>query len=274
MIAVSIVSHGHGKMVERLVAQLRNYPEVKQIILTLNIPEKLPCLADDLVKVVSNPDPRGFGANHNAAFYHCSQSFFCPLNPDIELPENPFPMLLQSCDCVDAALVVPLVISPDGATEDSLRRFPTICSLAHKILGGSAGRYNTVLYGPNFYPEWAAGMFMLFRCKDFSRLGGFDENFFLYYEDVDICVRTWKAGLKILACPSVSVIHHAHRESHRNLRYMRWHATSLVRYFLKHWGRLPRVNAVLKSTLQNSIFTHKQRADSSTGASAPSRKLL
>jgi hypothetical protein len=90
-----------------------------------------------------------------------------------------------------------------------------------------------------FYPEWVAGMFMMFRNSAYKKLNGFDEHFFLYYEDVDICVRAWKVGLKVLACPSVSVVHDARRESRRNIRYLWWHLTSMIRYFVKHWGRLP-----------------------------------
>ena len=94
----------------------------------------------------------------------------------------------------------------------------------------------------SFHPEWVAGMFMLFRSQDFARLGGFDEAFFLYYEDVDICVRAWKQGMKIVACPQVSVVHDARRDSHRSARHIRWHLASMVRYFFKHWGRLPHVD--------------------------------
>lgn len=83
---------------------------------------------------------------------------------------------------------------------------------------------------------------MLFRSEDFRRLQGFDEKFFLYYEDVDICARAWKSGMKVLACPSVSVIHDAQRASRRNLQHMKWHAASMMRYFWKHAGRLPPVS--------------------------------
>jgi N-acetylglucosaminyl-diphospho-decaprenol L-rhamnosyltransferase len=82
-------------------------------------------------------------------------------------------------------------------------------------------------------------MFMLFRRQDYSRLHGFDEQFFLYYEDVDICVRAWQQGMLILACPRMSVIHDARRYSRRNALHMRWHLASMARYFWKHWGRLP-----------------------------------
>lgn len=228
-------------MVERLVESLLGFPEVAQIVVTRNIPESLLFLPSSRVTVIDNPFPKGFGANHNAAFEHCQQPFFCPMNPDIELAGNPFPELISAINQTGAALVAPLVIAPDGSVEDSVRHFPTVRSLARKVFGGADGRYPLVAGQKSFHPEWVAGMFMLFRGVDFKRLGGFDERFFLYYEDVDICVRAWKLDMKITACPQVSVVHDARRDSHRSVRHLRWHLASMARYFLKHWGRLPRV---------------------------------
>jgi len=240
LISVSIVSHGHGDMVGRLVGQLLAFREVAQIILTLNVPESVALPDDARLTVIGNVRPKGFGANHNAAFVHCTQTFYCPLNPDIEFDRNPFPVLFAALGDQRVALVAPLVKSPDGKIEDSMRRFPTLVSLLVKALGGSDGRYVVREGQANFASEWVAGMFMLFRSRDFHDLGGFDERFFLYYEDVDICARVWQKGMKILACPKVSVIHDARRDSRRSLRHLRWHLGSMVRFLWKHRGRLPK----------------------------------
>lgn len=228
-------------MVESLVESLLMCPEVSQIIVTRNIPESLAFVGGDRVMLIDNTIPKGFGANHNAAFRHCSAPYFCPLNPDIALQGNPFGRLLSEIEATGASLAAPLVISPAGCIEDSMRLFPSFFSLMRKILGGADGRYPLAVGQASFHPEWVAGMFMLFRSQDFARLGGFDEDFFLYYEDVDICVRTWKQGMKITACPQVSVVHDARRDSHRSSRHLSWHLASMARYFLKHWGRLPHV---------------------------------
>jgi N-acetylglucosaminyl-diphospho-decaprenol L-rhamnosyltransferase len=240
LIAVSIVSHGHGSMVENLVRSLLEFPEVKQVVVTRNIPELL-CLGDDSrVSVVDNPSPKGFGANHNAAFRRCDQPTFCVLNPDISFVDNPFPRLLAVMKETGAALVAPLVKAPGGGVEDSTRYFPTLVSLATKIFGAE-GRRLAAGGQAIFYPDWVAGMFMLFRSLDFGHLGGFDEEFFLYYEDVDICIRAWKRGMKVAACTEVGIIHDARRDSRRNFRHLRLHLASVARYFWKHCGRLPRV---------------------------------
>jgi N-acetylglucosaminyl-diphospho-decaprenol L-rhamnosyltransferase len=245
LITASIVSHGHGVMVEKLVGSLLGCPEVGQIILTSNIPEQLNIVPNARLFFLENATPKGFAANHNAAFALCNHPFFCPLNPDIELPVNPFSELLKSLRANHGAVVAPLVVTPDGAVEDSIRYFPTIRVLLAKALGRSDGRYQVRPGQQEFFPEWVAGMFMLFRSEDFARLHGFDENFFLYYEDVDICVRAWKIGLKVLACPRVTVIHDARRDSRRSARHLRWHLASMARYFIKYWGRLPELPAEL-----------------------------
>jgi GT2 family glycosyltransferase len=242
VITVSVVSHGHGAMVEQLIRQLTSYPEVGQIILTRNIPEPSTLQSMEKLKIIENQAPAGFGANHNAAFQHCLKPFFCVLNPDITFSENPFPDLLSCIEKNNASLAAPLVLASDGTPEDSIRRFPTPRRLLSKALGGPDGRYTVAADQTPFYPEWVAGMFMLFSCDGFKQMGGFDTGFFLYYEDVDICVRMWKAGLKIVACPSAHVIHAAHRDSHRNWRFLRWHLASMARYFYKYFGRLPQAS--------------------------------
>jgi hypothetical protein len=101
---------------------------------------------------------------------------------------------------------------------------------ANGFVGKSAVYTDTVQ--PVSNPDWVAGMFMLFPRDVFLKIGGFDERYFLYYEDVDLCARLTLADYKILLCSTVSVIHDARRSSHKNLRYMRLHSTSMLRFFL------------------------------------------
>lgn len=245
-VTVSIVSHGHGGMVEVLLQDLVACPEAVRIVLTLNVPEadiRVPEGLAERVVVLRNPSPKGFGANHNAAFRHCSTPCFCVLNPDVRLQGNPFPVLLAALDG-GAALSAPLVLSPAGEVEDSARKFPTIRRLFAKLMGWSDGRHDQATPGDAFRPDWLAGMFMVFAADAFVALKGFDEGYFLYYEDVDICTRLWRSGRSLVVCPQVSVVHAAQRASRRNLRFMKWHLASMARYFLRHWGRLPNTRLV------------------------------
>jgi GT2 family glycosyltransferase len=83
--------------------------------------------------------------------------------------------------------------------------------------------------------EWVAGMFIGFRRDAYARVGGFDERYFLYYEDVDICRRLRSHGYKVVYDTTVSVIHEARRASRRDPRLMGIHAASALRYLLSSY---------------------------------------
>jgi hypothetical protein len=228
-------------MVNALVRQLLACPEVGQVILTRNIQEPTRFVEDVKVSVIDNPAPNGFGANHNAAFRLCRMPCYCVMNPDIELQGNPFPRLLE-CLGESGAVVAPLIVAPSGQVEDSARRFPTFLALFRKALGGCDGRYEIRPGQEPVTVDWVAGMFMVFGSEDFARLGGFDERYFLYYEDVDICARAWRAGINVMVCPAVSAVHDARRQSRKSLRHLRWHLASMWRYLCQSWrtGSVPR----------------------------------
>jgi len=241
LVTVSIVSHGHGSLVPALLADLASCPEVGRIVLTRNIPEPAYGIAQsDRLVILDNLSPKGFGANHNVAFFqHAKTPYFAVVNPDIRLVGNVFPTLVQGQEEAGVGLTAPAVVSPLGSMEDSARRFPSPGGLLLKALGLDDGRLNYDIQDSCRAAPWVAGMFMLFRSADFAAVQGFDERFFLYYEDVDLCARFWRAGCAIRLCPSVQVVHDARRASRRNPQHMVWHAASMVRYFAKHLGRLP-----------------------------------
>lgn len=241
-VSLSIVSHAQGNLVQALLEDLKSCNAVAfEIILTLNVAESLPFDADSYpfpVRVLRNARPRGFGANHNAAHSSSGARYFCVLNPDIRLALDPFPALLPRLDNPGIGAVAPLIRSPAGDIEDSARRFPTALSLMAKLV---ARRPQPEIAAPGepFMPDWIAGMFMLFRSDAFAAVGGFDEGYFLYYEDVDICARLRAAGLRVEVNPAASAVHVARRESHRKGRYLLWHLRSMARFFGKRMsGRM------------------------------------
>ncbi len=175
--------------------------------------------------------PNGFGANHNAAFEQCKSDYFCVLNPDIRIDENPFPKLIAELADPHVGVVAPRILNPAGNVEDSARHFPKPGFLVRKLFGLAGGPDYTVT--PTVIsPDWVAGMFMLCRARVFAEVQGFDERYFLYYEDVDLCRRLRKRGYDVRMLPSVSAVHDARRQSRRNLRHLRWHLSSILRYFL------------------------------------------
>src|SRR5437773_5552946 len=225
LISISIVSHGHAELVTSLLDDLRRYrPTGIEVILTLNIEEALPFDPDSFpfcVKTIRNASPRGFAANHNAAFGASGGNFFCVLNPDIRVHADPFLALVRELGNPTVGAAAPLILDADGAIEDSARPFPTLSSLVGKALGVEPERYYEI-GEESISPDWVGGMFTLLRRDAFAAVGGFDARYHLYYEDVDLCARLRLAGRDIRLVPSASVVHLARRESRRAIRYLRW----------------------------------------------------
>ena len=229
-------------MLGSLVDQLLGFPEVARIIVTKNIPEPLTLPESPRLLLLENSVRGGFGSNHNAAFRHCREAYFCPLNPDITFGDNPFPGLLDVARTTGACVVAPRVDTPDGHVEDSMRLFPTPRRLARKLLRGERGSYCLSRTDDAQAVEWVAGMFMLFSSAQYRQLGGFDERYHLYYEDADVCTRAWRHGMRVVGAPMYSVVHDARRSSHRNLRHFIWHLSSMARYLAGHRGYLPEIH--------------------------------
>lgn len=235
-IALSVVSHGQNALVNQLLRDLSRQPAGRlAVLVTLNIADSVPLEAAGAafpLEVIVNRSPKGFGANHNSAFARCATRYFCVANPDIRLDADPFTALLQALERPAAAVAGPLVRKPSGEVEDSARRFPTPASLIAKLAGIGRGPEYPSNRGP-IEVDWVAGMFMLFRSEAFRAVSGFDERYFLYYEDVDICRRLHLAGRRTLYQPGAEVIHDARRASRRSLSYLRWHLQSMLRFLTR-----------------------------------------
>ena len=237
MVTASIVSHGHGPMVPLLVEDLLACPEIIKIVVTQNSAETMELPLSDRVALRRNPRPKGYGANQNAAFAMATTPFFCVLNPDMRLKGNPFTDLLAGFREDRIAVVGPKIVSPEGKEEDNARKFPTVGGLLAKLAGINNGTYPCSHGKAVFNPDWLAGMMLLVRSETFRSIGGFDEKFFLYYEDVDLCARLRMLGHEIRQERSVEAIHDARRQSRRNPRFTCWHLASMTRYLLKNYAR-------------------------------------
>ena len=234
-LTLSIVSHGHGALVNSLLSDLaRNVATPIRVILTINRQEESEEFPAGRafpfeIEVICNAIPRGFGANHNAALARARSAYFCVLNPDILIPSNPFPVLIEVLSDPHIGVVAPLVTGVNHIVEDHARDFPSVFALASKLIGNKP-HVRPPIGNAVYFPDWVAGMFMLLRSDTLRSLGGFDERYFLYYEDVDLCARLREQGFEVAVCPVASVIHDARRASRGNLRYAFWHLRSALRF--------------------------------------------
>jgi GT2 family glycosyltransferase len=232
-ITLSVVSHRQNALVNLLLGDLQRLNlEGVALLLTENVPDPVPLETANLsgaLQVLRNERPAGFGANHNAAFRRCASRYFCVCNPDVRLTSDPFPPLRSALADPRVAVAAPLVRRPDGGIEDSVRRFPTLASLLVRLLHEPRAPDYPVDRGPQRV-DWAAGMFLLFRSEAYRAVGGFDEAYFLYYEDVDICRRLAQAGHAVVFQPGAEVLHDARRGSRSDLTLVRHHLASLFRF--------------------------------------------
>ena len=234
-VTVSIVSHGHAAMLEPLLRGIERCVATGplNVILTFNLadePFDPGAFAGLDLRIVRNAVPQGFGANHNAAFRLCRTPWFAVLNPDIRLLDADLFARLQAAAASEAnvAVVAPAIFNSTGEAEDAVRTNLTPASLFGRRLRGRrhAMRPRDVIRRGRPF-RWLAGMFLLFDSAAYRAVGGFDERYFLYCEDYDLCARLYLAGYGLLSVQDAAVVHDAQRDSHRSARHLRWHLGAL-----------------------------------------------
>jgi len=225
-ITVSVVSHAQGAQAGLLLHDLRRYcgAVIARVIVTCNVPESLPFAPGDFgfpVEVIANARPLGFGANHNRALARCASDWFLIVNPDVRIASDVLTALLALAEERDAILA-PQEVDATGQPLDGVRGPITPLELLRRRL----------LRRPAAPPArggWVKGMFMLARTEALRQVGGFDERFFMYGEDADLCARLMLAGWQVRHAPQVPVTHHWQRGSRRSWQHLRWHLSSLLR---------------------------------------------
>lgn len=237
LITLSIVSHGDAEKVARLLASLqtheRNMPRF-QVILTDNLKDDLPHFDPApwaSLTVLRNERRLGFAQNHNRALAIAKGRYYAVLNPDLIFEQPVFERLLARLQAHRAAVIAPQIVDEHGALQDSYRSLPSPAELIRRRLPGY--RFEPLQADPEglIRPDWAAGMFWLMEAQTFRALGGLDERYRLYFEDVDFCARARLRGIDILVDTHVRVRHDAQRSSRRNLYYLFLHLQSAARFF-------------------------------------------
>ncbi|NSX04481.1 glycosyltransferase [Cupriavidus gilardii] len=233
-LSLSVVSHGHDALLAALMRDLgsasRVFPDI-EVIVTENIPGNASALAETAgfpCRVICNPSPKGFGANHNAAFQLTRAQYFGVLNPDLRIPDvTVFAQLIEVLR-LRPGVAGPRVMGPEGAIEDSARRVPTPRRIFERAVLGRR-RPDYAWASEVSMVDWLAGMCLMFDRETYEMLGGFDERYFLYCEDVDICLRAHLAGRSVSWVQAAFVVHDARRKTLRNKQHFAWHVASLGR---------------------------------------------
>lgn len=236
LITISVVSHGDADKIGRLLTSLQNHePDTSrfQIILTDNLGKELPEF-DPVpwasLHILRNRVPLGFAHNHNNAFKIAHGRWFAIINPDLVFEQPVFSKLLERLHDTHTILA-PHIVDKTGQVQDSFRSLPTPLELIRRRLPGYRFEELETDRDGFIHPDWIAGMFLLMNCEVYRKLGGMNERYRLYFEDVDFCTRAKLAGMKILVDTQVRVRHDAQRSSRTHMFYLLLHTQSAFRFF-------------------------------------------
>ena len=190
-------------------------------------------LAGDAGCVVVRKPRGGYGEAVNFGARHARGSFLAILNPDIRfLSADTVPRLAHHFMHGQVGIVAPALQLLDGRLQDSARRTPTPFNLIfRRWIGDERG---WVRRGGDV--EWTVGAFWLVRRSAWDLIGGFDERYFLYFDDVDLCHRMRTAGSSVRFDPTVRAVHAFQAASRRPLTAWatRHHIRSAQRFFSEH----------------------------------------
>jgi len=207
------------------------------------------------VTVTDAPHNLGFGAGNNLAARNARGEYLMMLNPDITVFPGEMERLLAFADVhPETGIVGPKLLNPDQSIQHWFYRFPTpaIPLYRRTPIGRlppakrALERYlmHDVSADESHEVDGFFGSAMLVRRAAFEDIGGFDERFFMYFEDIDFCRRAWGKGWRIRYTPAASFVHYHQRESlvRNPLRVVRnplvrAHIKSGVQYFWKYRGQ-------------------------------------
>jgi len=200
------------------------------------------------VRIVHNGANLGFAAGNNRGIRASHGEYVLILNPDTIIHEGALDRWVEFANHhPDAGAFGCRVLNPDGSYQGSARPFPTI---ARELIAATYLRplaYLSERFVSDTYTgwngdteraiDWQSGCCVLFRGDLLKQLGGFDEQFFYHFEEVDLCRRVWQAGYPILYTPEVSITHLGGQSVGRfPIRFALERERNRYRYYYKHFG--------------------------------------
>jgi GT2 family glycosyltransferase len=252
VLSVVIVNYRQWDDTYGLVRQLAGSPPLRhgaaEVIVVDNHSQPHPLMAK--LRRMPGVSMRRWGRNHGfarAVNEGCRLSrgqWFLLLNPDMTVPDTFLDEVLALADRLNAADARAGIVGfqlrhSDGSRQFSAGPEPT---LGGTLAGIAMPRYRRKYYRLSMSRRrpvpWVTGCCMLLRRDCVQDLGGLDEDFFLYYEDVDLCRRARERGWSVWFDPALRIVHHRPlhtRAVPAHLRLFTRHA--LLTYGLKHWSR-------------------------------------
>ena len=204
------------------------------------------------VRIIEAPQNAGFGSGYNFGAKYANGEYLLINNPDKILPRDGVEKLVQKLmSNADIGILAPKLVHPDGSRRLSMRAFPRVIDILSRrsflriLCPGCLRRYLMLDSDPNQEVEvdWVVGGCFMISAALFQQIHGFDERFFLFFEDTDLCKRVHRAGKSVVYFPQVQASDKRNRlsgESFFDLLFKktgRIHVASAIKYFWK-WGFL------------------------------------
>lgn len=184
----------------------------------------------------------GFGRGHNKVLGIVDSEYHAIVNPDIIFCEDAFSEIIDWMDDnSDVGMVIPNIVDENGDRQLVYRKELTVFDMFVRFFCKGVfkkrEREHTLQdmdYSKPFQVPFGQGSFLVIRSNLFKELGGFDDNFFMYVEDADLCKRVNQVS-KLMYFPGAKVIHKWEKGSHTNRKLFKYHISSM-KYYFKKWG--------------------------------------
>jgi len=245
-ITASIVIYKENlKVLENAIDSFLGSPLSKKLYIIDNSPsnEFKNKIQNDSVEYIYSNKNIGFGKGHNSILHKLTSEnkYHLILNPDVRFhPEILEKLVLKMESNESFSMIAPRVLNSNNELLYTARRYPSLFELIFRFLGifkkfTIRGEYKNQNHKQSFSPDFVQGSFMLFKTEDLLRLKGFDERYFMYMEDVDICRKIDLSGKRKLYFPATEIIHTHRKGSSKEFRLFFIHISSIIKYFIK-WG--------------------------------------
>lgn len=210
------------------------------------------------IKTIQSDTNGGFAMGNNLGINQADGRYIMILNPDIAVVPGALEKMINFMESdKQIGIIGPRLINPDGSVQYSCRRFPSLLTPIYRrtfmgrLLFAKKPLSDYLMkdfdHEESREVDWLFGACLLIRKSVLDKVGFFDERFFMYFEDLDLCRRFWQAGFKVVYFTEVEMVHYHQRLSaeHNGIlgifsRGGRIHFESGIKYFAKYLGsKLP-----------------------------------
>lgn len=185
----------------------------------------------------------GFGKGHNLILDKINSKYHAIVNPDIVFKEDSFSKIIEYMDnYLDVGMVIPKIVDEEGNIQKVYREEVTVYDMFIRMFCSKLfpKRMDKITlqdkdYTKEFQVPFGQGSFLVIRTDLFKELNGFDDRYFMYMEDADLCKRVNQKS-KLMYFPNTEVIHKWEKGSHKNKKLFMYHVKSMIAYF-KKWEK-------------------------------------